>query len=89
MMLWIPKPNGGRRGLGVPTCLDRFLQQALLQVLQADWDPTFSDHSFGFCPGRSAHDALLRAQTHLCAGYRWVVDMDLEKFDLAATMTSS
>lgn len=78
--VWIPKPNGGRRGLGVPIVLDRFLQQALLQVLQADWDPTFSEHSFGFRPELSAHDALLSAQTYLRTGYRWVVDMDLEKF---------
>jgi RNA-directed DNA polymerase len=76
----IPKPDGGIRPLGVPTVLDRFVQQALLQVLQAEWDPTFSDASYGFRPGRSAHQALLRAQLYLSQGYGWVVDMDLEKF---------
>ncbi|HEY5546275.1 MAG TPA: group II intron reverse transcriptase/maturase [Gemmatimonadaceae bacterium] len=76
----IPKPDGGVRSLGIPTVLDRFIQQALLQVLQPLIDPTFSDGSFGFRPGRSAHDAVRRAQQHVAAGYRWVVDMDLEKF---------
>ena len=64
----------------VPTVLDRFLQQALLQVLQPRWDPTFSEHSYGFRPGRSAFQAVVRAQQYLRAGYRWVVDIDLEKF---------
>lgn len=77
----IPKPGGkGTRMLGIPTVLDRLIQQALLQVLTPLFDPTFSDHSFGFRPGRSAHQALDRAKEHIAAGYRWVVDMDLEKF---------
>ncbi len=76
----IPKPAGGGRKLGIPTVLDRFLQQALLQVLQPRWDPTFSEHSYGFRPGRSAFQAVGRAQQYLRAGYRWVVDIDLEKF---------
>jgi RNA-directed DNA polymerase len=76
----IPKPEGGVRKLGIPTVLDRFLQQALLQVLQPRWDPTFSEHSYGFRPGRSAFQAVVQAQQYLRAGYRWVVDIDLEKF---------
>jgi RNA-directed DNA polymerase len=76
----IPKPGGGVRKLGIPTVLDRFLQQALLQVLQPEWDPTFSDHSYGFRPGRSAYQAIARAQQYLEEGYTWVVDLDLEKF---------
>ena len=68
------------RKLGIPTALDRFIQQALLQVLQQGWDGTFSDGSFGFRPRRSAHQAINRAQSHLKAGYNWVVDIDLEKF---------
>ena len=76
----IPKPGGGVRKLGVPTVLDRFIQQAVLQVLQPAFDPTFSDHSYGFRPGRSAHQAVAAAQAHLASGYRWVVDLDLEKF---------
>jgi len=77
----IPKPGGkGVRMLGIPTVLDRLIQQALLQVLQPRFDPTFSDSSFGFRPGRSAHQALERAREHIAAGHRWVVDMDLEKF---------
>lgn len=76
----IPKATGGKRKLGIPTVLDRFIQQALLQVLQGDWDRTFSDASFGYRPGRSAHQAVRRAQGHLKAGHRWVVDIDLEKF---------
>jgi RNA-directed DNA polymerase len=66
--------------LGIPTTLDRLIQQALLQVLTPLFDPTFSDSSFGFRPGRSAHQALDRAKEHIAAGHRWVVDMDLEKF---------
>jgi len=76
----IPKPGGGKRQLGIPTVLDRFIQQALMQVLQAQWDGSFSASSFGFRPGRSAHQAIKSAQTHIRAGHRWVVDMDLEKF---------
>jgi RNA-directed DNA polymerase len=76
----IPKPKGGVRPLGIPTVLDRFIQQALLQVLQPQWDASFSDHSFGFRPARSAHQAISRAQEYLEMGYNWVVDTDLEKF---------
>ena len=76
----IPKPGGGERELGIPTVLDRFIQQALLQVLQPRFDPTFSDASYGFRPGRRAHDAVRRAQGFVQEGRRWVVDMDLEKF---------
>jgi RNA-directed DNA polymerase len=76
----IPKPGGGMRQLGIPTVLDRFLQQAMLQVLQPEWDKTFSDHSYGFRPARSAHQAIARAQQYLEEGYDWVVDLDLEKF---------
>ena len=76
----IPKPDGGVRKLGIPTVLDRFIQQAVMQVLQGQWDPTFSEHSYGFRPGRSAHQAVAQAQTHVAEGYRWVVDIDLEKF---------
>lgn len=76
----IPKPDGGTRALGVPTVLDRFIQQAVMQVLQSDWDPTFSPHSYGFRPHHSAHQAVTQAQAYIADGYRWVVDMDLEKF---------
>lgn len=76
----IPKPDGGVRKLGIPTAVDRLIQQATLQVLSPLWDATFSDNSFGFRPGRSAHDAIARAQEYLVEGYTWVVDMDLEKF---------
>ena len=76
----IPKASGGQRSLGIPTVLDRFIQQAVLQVLQADWDPTFSEASYGFRPGRSAHQAVKRAQEHIGAGFGVVVDLDIEKF---------
>lgn len=76
----IPKSGGGERELGIPTVLDRFIQQAILQVLQPRFDPTFSQHSHGFRPGRSAHDAVREAQRHMQQGKRWVVDVDLEKF---------
>jgi RNA-directed DNA polymerase len=76
----IPKPSGGVRTLGVPTVTDRLIQQAILQVLQPKWDPTFSEFSFGFRPGRSAHDAVAQAQEYVSEGCRWVVDIDLEKF---------
>jgi RNA-directed DNA polymerase len=76
----IPKPDGGVRKLGIPTVLDRLVQQAMLQVLQAKWDASFSDHSYGFRPHRSAHQAVEQAQQYIAEGYRWVVDLDLEKF---------
>jgi RNA-directed DNA polymerase len=76
----IPKPDGGVRKLGIPTVLDRFVQQAVMQVLQRKWDPTFSEHSHGFRPKRSAHQAVAKAQQYIAAGNRWVVDLDLEKF---------
>jgi RNA-directed DNA polymerase len=76
----IPKASGGTRPLGIPTVLDRFIQQAAMQVLQAAWDPTFSEHSHGFRPGRSAQGAVRAAQAYLAAGDRYVVDLDLEKF---------
>jgi len=76
----IPKPGGGMRELGIPTVTDRLIQQALLQVLQPLIDPTFSEHSHGFRPGRRARDAVLMAQRHVQDGYRVVVDVDLEKF---------
>jgi len=76
----IPKPDGGMRKLGIPTVLDRFIQQAVMQVLQRSWDRTFSAHSYGFRPGRSAHQAVSKAQQYIAAGYGWVVDLDLEKF---------
>ena len=76
----IPKPGGSMRKLGIPTVIDRFIQQALLQVLQEEWDKGFSERSFGFRPNRSAHQAILTAQKYIRCGYSWVVDMDLEKF---------
>lgn len=76
----IPKPDGSERELGIPTVTDRLIQQALLQVLQPLIDPTFSEHSHGFRPGRRARDAVLAAQQHVQDGYRVVVDVDLEKF---------
>lgn len=77
----IPKPGGrGVRKLGIPTVVDRLIQQALHQVLSPVFDPFFSDHSYGFRPGRSAHQAVLQAQQYACGGRRWVVDMDLKKF---------
>lgn len=77
----IPKPNGkGSRLLGIPCVLDRFVQQALLQIIQPTWDPKFSERSYGFRPGRSAHQAIAQAQRYLEMGYEYVVDIDLEKF---------
>src|SRR5664279_2220609 len=76
----IPKPDGGMRKLGIPTVLDRFIQQAVMQVLQRGWDRTFSDHSYGFRPGRSAQQAVAQAQQYIAEGYGWCVDLDLEKF---------
>lgn len=76
----IPKPGGGTRMLGIPTVMDRFIQQAILQLLTPIFDPTFSSSSYGFRPGRSAHQAVTAARRNVEDGYRWVVDMDLEKF---------
>ncbi|MEH2587503.1 group II intron reverse transcriptase/maturase [Bradyrhizobium sp. AZCC 1721] len=76
----IPKASGGLRLLGIPTALDRFIQQAVMQVLQVDWDPTFSETSFGFRPKHSAHQAVERAQAYIAFGHAIVVDIDLEKF---------
>jgi RNA-directed DNA polymerase len=76
----IPKPAGGTRNLGIPTVIDRVIQQAVLQRLQPRWDPTFSEHSYGFRPGRSAHQAVVQAQAYVIDGYRFVVDIDLAKF---------
>ena len=76
----IPKPAGGMRNLGIPTVIDRVIQQAVLQRLQPWWDPTFSEHSYGFRPRRSAHQAMAQAQTYVIEGYRFVVDIDLAKF---------
>src|ERR1700758_4322964 len=76
----IPKRDGGVRKLGIPTVLDRFIQQAVMQVLHRRWDRTFSDHSYGFRPGRSAHQAVAQAQQYIVEGHGWCVDLDLEKF---------
>ena len=76
----IPKENGGERLLGIPAVLDRFIQQAVMQVLQERWEPSFSNHSYGFRPGRSAHQAIAKAQSYQQEGFRVVVDLDLEKF---------
>ena len=76
----IPKPDGGIRKLGIPVVVDRFLQQAVMQVLQGKWDPTFSEHSYGFRPNRSAQQGVAKAQEYIVEGNTWVVDLDLEKF---------
>lgn len=76
----IPKPNGGTRMLGIPTVLDRFIQQMLLQAMTPIWEPQFSEHSYGFRPGRSAHDAVRAAQGYARTGKDWVVDLDISKF---------
>jgi group II intron reverse transcriptase/maturase len=76
----IPKAGGGKRQLGIPTVQDRLIQQAIHQVLSPLFEATFSDHSYGFRPGRSAHDAVKAARAHVEAGHKWVVDIDLEKF---------
>jgi group II intron reverse transcriptase/maturase len=76
----IPKPGKGTRQLGIPTVQDRFIQQAIHQVLSPQFEPTFSEHSYGFRPGRSAHDAVKAARVHVEAGYKWVVDIDMERF---------
>ena len=75
-----PKPDGGVRKLGIPTVLDRFIQQAVMQVLQRQWDPTFSESTYGFRPGRSAQQAVAQAQQYIAEGHGWCVDLDLEKF---------
>ena len=84
----IPKPDGGVRKLGVPCVVDRLIQQALLQVLQERWDPTFSEHSYGFRSGRSAHQAVAQAQRYIAAGYAVVVDLDLENFSTESITTA-
>lgn len=76
----IPKPNGGVRHLGIPTVLDRFIQQAIAQILTPVFDPYFSEHSYGFRPSRRGHDAIRKARRYIRQGYRWIVDLDLEKF---------
>jgi group II intron reverse transcriptase/maturase len=76
----IPKPKGGMRQLGIPTVQDRLIQQAMQQVLSEVYEPHFSEHSYGYRPGRSAHDAVKAAQGHIAIGYQWVVEIDLEKF---------
>src|SRR4029434_509398 len=76
----IAKPDGGVRKLGIPTVLDRCVQQAVMQGLQKVWDRTFSESSYGVRPGRSTHQAVAQAQQYIVAGYGWVVDLDLEKF---------
>jgi RNA-directed DNA polymerase len=76
----IPKPGGGKRPLGIPTVVDRLIQQAIQQVLVPIFDPGFSEHSYGFRPGRSAHQAVLQAREYVAGGKRWVVDLDIEKF---------
>src|SRR3954452_9249390 len=75
-----PQPDGGVRKLGIPTVLDRLIQQSVMQVLQRRWDRTFSENSYGFRPGRSAHQAVAQAQKYIAEGYGWCVDLDLEKF---------
>lgn len=72
----IPKLDGGMRKLGIPTVLDGFIQQAVMQAPRRKWDRTFSEHSLGFRPGRSAHQAVAKAQEYIAEGYRWVVDLD-------------
>ena len=76
----IPKPDGRKRLLGIPTVVDRFIQQALAQVVQRQWEPHFHPHSYGFRPGRNAHQAMRHAQATIRQGYGWVVDIDLESF---------
>jgi group II intron reverse transcriptase/maturase len=78
--VWIPKAGGGERGLGIPDVIDRWVQQAVHEVLSPNWEPTFHPSSHGFRPGRSCHTAITEAKQHLEEGYEWVVDLDLEKF---------
>ena len=85
----IPKPDGGGvRKLGIPSVLDRFIQQAVMQVLQRQWDWTFSDHSYGFRPGRSAHQAVAQAQQYIAEGYGWVVDLIWRNFSIELITTN-
>jgi RNA-directed DNA polymerase len=83
----IPKPDGGRRTLGIPTVLDRCIQQMLLNVLTPIYEPMFSESSYGFRPGRSAHDAVKEAQRHAKEGRQYVVDIDIAKFSTESTTT--
>ncbi|PAF21165.1 group II intron reverse transcriptase/maturase, partial [Shouchella clausii] len=76
----IPKPSGGVRALGIPTVIDRLIQQAIAQVLSKKMDPSFSENSYGFRPGKRGHDAVKKAKTYIQEGYGWVVDIDLSKF---------
>lgn len=85
----IPKPGGGLRPLGIPTVLDRLIQQALHQVLQPRFDPDFSESSYGFRPGRSAWQAVAQAREYVAGGRRWVVDLDLEHSSTGSTTTCS
>ena len=78
--VWIPKPGGGQRGLGIPNVVDRWVQQAVLQILEPIFEPTFHSSSHGFRPNRGAHTAIAEAKEHLKEGYRVVVDLDLSKF---------
>ena len=84
----IPKASGGTRPLGIPTVLDRFIQQAVMQVLQADWDRTFSESSFGFRPKRSAHQAVAKAQAYVASGHDVVADLILRSSSTGSTTTS-
>ena len=84
----IPKPDGGMRQLGIPTVLDRMVQQAVMQVLQGRWDAEFSEHSYGFRPGRSGHQAVAKAQQYIAEGHCWVVDLDLRSSSTESTTTS-
>src|SRR6476619_4683605 len=76
----IDKPNGGKRQLGIPTVIDRLIQQCILQILQPQWDPTFHPNSYGFRPGKSAHQAVCQAQKYVQDGRKWCADVDLAKF---------
>jgi group II intron reverse transcriptase/maturase len=78
--VWIPKSDGSQRGLGIPNVVDRIVQQAVLQILEPHYDPTFHENSHGFRPRRSCHTAIAQAKTYVADGYTWVVDIDLEKF---------
>jgi RNA-directed DNA polymerase len=84
----IPKPDGGVRKLGIPTVLDRFIQQAVMQVLQRRWGRTFSEHSYGFRPGRSAHQAVAQAQQYIAEGQGWCVDLDWRNFSIESITTN-